>query len=70
MKPEMFGNKMHNLLGHYSGPWAVRTKAKEIGIKIPPGKEPEVIKRLRTEIRFRKRQLDNDEFAKIVAAVS
>jgi 2-isopropylmalate synthase len=70
MKPEMFGNKMHNLLGHYSGPWAVRTKAKEIGIKIPPGKEPDVIKRLRTEIRFRKRQITNDEFAKIVAAVS
>ena len=70
MKPEMFGNKQHNLLGHYSGQWAVRAKAKEIGIKIPSGREPEVIKRLRSEIRFRKRQLDNDEFANIVAAVS
>jgi isopropylmalate/homocitrate/citramalate synthase len=70
MKPEMFGNKQHNLLGHYSGPWAVRTKAKEIGITIPPGKEQDVIKKLRTEIRFRKRQIENDEFAEIVASVS
>ena len=70
MKPEIFGNRMHNLLGHYSGPWAVRAKAREVGITIPPGKESEVISRLRTEIRFRKRQITNDEFVKIVEAVS
>jgi isopropylmalate/homocitrate/citramalate synthase len=70
MKPEIFGNRMHNLLGHYSGPWAVRAKAREVGVTIPPGKEPEVISRLRTEIRFRKRQITNDEFVKIVEAVS
>ena len=70
MKPEMFGNKMHNLLGHYSGPWAVRAKAREIGVKIPQGKEPDVIKKLRSEIRFRKRQLTNDEFANIVESVT
>ncbi len=70
MKPEMFGNSKHNLLGHYSGPWAVRTKARELGLSIPEGKEQEVINKLRTEIRFRKRQIEDDEFKKIVNSVS
>ncbi len=70
MKPEMFGNAKHNLLGHYSGPWAVRTKARELGLTIPEGKEPEVVERLRAEIRWRKRQISNGEFQKIVEMVS
>ncbi len=69
MKPQMFGNRMHNLLGHYSGPWAVRAKAKELGVTIPKGKEPAVVEKLRSEIRWRKRQLTDDEFRKIVADV-
>ena len=70
MKPEMFGNSSHNLLGHYSGPWAMRAKAKELGITIPEGKEPDVVAKVRSEIRWRKRQLTNEEFKKIVADVS
>jgi 2-isopropylmalate synthase len=70
MKPEMFGNTQHNLLGHYSGPWAVRAKAKELGITIPKGKEPDVIAKVRSEIRWRKRQLSDEEFKKIVTDVS
>lgn len=66
MKPEMFGNAKHNLLGHYSGPWAVRAKARELGLTIPEGKEPEVVERLRAEIRWRKRQITDGEFQKIV----
>ena len=69
MKPHMFGNAQHNLLGHYSGPWAVRTKAKELGLKIAPGKEPAVVQKVRSEIRWRKRQLTNDEFRAIVQEV-
>jgi isopropylmalate/homocitrate/citramalate synthase len=69
MKPEMFGNTQHNLLGHYSGPWAVRTKAKELGLKIASGKEPAVVQQVRSEIRWRKRQLTNEEFRKIVETV-
>ena len=37
MKPGMFGNGMHNLLGHYSGEWAIRTKARELGTRPPAG---------------------------------
>ena len=70
MKPEMFGNAKHNLLGHYSGPWAVRTKARELGLEIPEGKEPEVVERLRAEIRWRKRQITDGEFRKIVEMAS
>ena len=66
MKPRMFGNAQHNLLGHYSGPWAVRTKAKELGLKIAPGKEPAVVQKVRSEIRWRKRQLTDGEFRRIV----
>jgi isopropylmalate/homocitrate/citramalate synthase len=70
MKPEMFGNRMHNLLGHYSGPWAVRAKARELGLTIPQAKEGAVVDRVRSEIRWRKRQLSNEEFGDIVAAVA
>jgi len=70
MKPEIFGNSSHNLLGHYSGPWAMRAKAKELGITIPKGKEPDVVAKVRSEIRWRKRQLSDEEFKKIVADLS
>ena len=70
MKPEMFGNTMHNLLGHYSGPWAVRAKARELDLTIPAGREAAVLDKLRSEIRWRKRQLSDNEFAAIVAAVT
>lgn len=70
MKPEIFGNSRQTLLGHYSGPWAMRAKAKELGIAIPKGKEPDVIAKVRSEIRWRKRQLSDAEFRKIVASVS
>ena len=70
MRPEMFGNSSQNLLGHYSGPWAMRAKAKELGITIPEGKEPDVVAKVRSEIRWRKRQLTNEEFKRIVADVS
>jgi isopropylmalate/homocitrate/citramalate synthase len=67
---QMFGNTSRNLLGHYSGPWAMRAKAKELGITIPKGKEPDVVAKVRSEIRWRKRQLSDEEFKKIVADVS
>ena len=69
MKPEMFGNTQHNLLGHYSGPWAVRAKAKELGLTIPEGREPDVMEKLRGQIQSVRRQLTDAEFADIVAAV-
>jgi len=70
MKPEIFGNTQHNLLGHYSGPWAVRTKAAELGLTIPNGHEPNVIARLREKIQNVRRQISDDEFREIVAAAS
>ena len=69
MKPGIFGNGMHNLLGHYSGNWAIRTKARELGLDLPQEKEKDVVERVRTEIRWRKRQLENEEFEAIVQEV-
>lgn len=66
MKPELFGNSQKTHLGHYSGAWAMRAKAKELGISIPQGKEPDVVEKVRSEIRWRKRQLTDAEFRKIV----
>ena len=66
MKPELFGNSQHNLLGHYSGPWAVRAKAKELGFVIPDGKEEVVIEKLRSKIRDIRRQLNDQEFIDIL----
>ena len=48
----------------------MRAKAKELGISIPKGKEPDVVAKVRSEIRWRKRQLSDAEFRKIVANVS
>ena len=66
MKPELFGNSQKTHLGHYSGAWAMRAKAKELGISIPQGKELDVVEKVRSEIRWRKRQLTDAEFRKIV----
>lgn len=69
MKPELFGNTQHNLLGHYSGPWAVRAKARELGLSIPDGEEQQVVEKLRGKIQSVRRQLSDAEFTDIVAAV-
>lgn len=68
MKPHMFGNETHNLLGHYSGPWAVRTKAKELGLTIPAGKEKDVLSALRAKLKDLRREVTNDEFRAMVTA--
>ena len=65
-KPELFGNSQHNLLGHYSGPWAVRAKAKELGLVIPDGKEENVIEKLRSKIKDVRRQINDQEFINIL----
>ncbi|MBM3559340.1 MAG: hypothetical protein FJX53_05580 [Alphaproteobacteria bacterium] len=70
MKPEVFGNTQHNLLGHYSGPWAVRAKAQELGVRIPDGREIEVVGGVRRKIQAVRRQLTDAEFREIVAAAA
>ena len=60
---------MHNLLGHYSGNWAIRTKARELGLDLPQEKRKRRGRGVRTEIRWRKRQLENEEFEAIVREV-
>ncbi len=69
MKPGIFGNRMHNLLGHYSGNWAIRAKARELDLDLPGEKEEAVLRQVRTDIRWRKRQLKDEEFEAIVRAV-
>ena len=69
-KPEIFGHTTRTMLGQYSGPWSIRSMAKELGITIPEGKVQEVLRRVRSEIRLRKRRLRDAEFRKIVEEVS
>jgi len=68
--PSIFGNQMKTMLGHYSGPWAIRTMAGELGVSIPDDKVETVLARVRSEIRWRKRKLQPEEFLKIVEEVS
>ncbi len=68
--PAIFGNHMKTMLGHYSGPWAIRSMAKELGVTIPDGKVQAVLERVRSEIRWRKRRLEPEEFRRIVEEVS
>ena len=68
MKPHLFGNETHNLLGHYSGQWAVRTKAKELGLTIPAGKEKDVLAALRAKLKEIRRDPTDDEFRAMVKA--
>lgn len=69
-KPEIFGNATRTMLGQYSGPWSIRSMAKDLGVVIPEGKVQEVLRRVRSEIRIRKRRLRDAEFCKIVEEVS
>ena len=69
MKPEVFGNQIRNLLGHYSGPWAVRAKAKELGLTIPAGREKDVLAALRAKLKDIRREVTSDEFRAMVKAV-
>ncbi len=69
-KAEIFGNRTRTMLGQYSGPWAIRSMAKELGISIPDGKVEAVLERVRAEIRLRKRKLRDEEFCRIVKELS
>ena len=64
--PSIFGNRKRNMLGQYSGPWAIRTVARELGVSLPDDKVKAVLDRVRAEIRMRKRRLQPEEFLKIV----
>lgn len=68
--PAIFGNRMKTMLGHYSGPWAIRSMARELGLTIPHDRVPKVLERVRSDIRWRKRKLQPEEFRRIVAEVS
>ena len=66
MRPEVFGNTQHNLLGHYSGPWAIRAKANELDLVIKEGEEDKILQKIREKIQTVRRQLSDDEFKEIV----
>ena len=66
MRPEVFGNTQHNLLGHYSGPWAIRAKANELDLVIKEGEEDIILQKIRQKMQTVRRQLSDDEFKEIV----
>ena len=65
-KPEIFGNRKRVMLGQYSGPYALRAKAKELGIALDEDRIPELLGRVRAHIRQRKRPMRDEEFAALV----
>jgi len=65
-KPAIFGNHTRTMLGKCSGPWAIRSIAKELGITISDEKVQAVLERIRWEFRMRKRRLQDEEFLRIV----
>lgn len=67
--PSIFGNQMKTLLGHCSGPWAIRSMARELGVNIADDKVDAVLAQVRSEIRLRKRKLQSEEFLKIAKEV-
>ena len=69
MKPGIFGNGMHNLLGHYSGNWAIRTKARDWVSSSHRRKKKTWSSGFARRFRWRKRQLENEEFEAIVREV-
>ena len=54
------------MLGHYSGPWAIRAKASELGLAIAEDRVADVLAGVRALIRERKRPIRDGEFAAIV----
>lgn len=68
--PSIFGNQMKTMLSRCSGPWAIRAMAKELGISIADDKVEAVVARVRSEIWWRKRKIQPEEFLKIVKEVS
>lgn len=65
-KPEIFGNHKRVILGHYSGPYAIRAKGKELGIEVLEEHVTTVLERVRAHMRLRKRRIHDDEFVSIV----
>lgn len=65
--PRIFGNRERTMLGQYSGPWAIRSMAKELGVTIADERVAAVLARVRLEIRRRKRRLQPEEFLRIVS---
>lgn len=67
--PETVGNRARIMWCMYSGPYAIRRKAKELGITIPDAKVGKVLDRIREEIFWRKRTVTDREFRDIAASV-
>ena len=65
-KPEIFGNSKRVMLGHYSGPYALRAKGRELGVEIPEECLPELLSQVRSHIRERKRRIHDEEFIAMV----
>ncbi len=65
-KPEIFGNHKRVLLGHYSGPYALRAKAQEQGVKIPEERISELLAMVRSHTRERKRRIHDEEFIAMI----
>jgi isopropylmalate/homocitrate/citramalate synthase len=68
-KPWIFGNHKRVMLGHYSGPYAIRAKCKALGVEVAEDRLLAVQASLRAHIRERKRAIRDDEFLAIVERV-
>jgi len=67
--PETVGNKSRILWCLYSGPFAVRRKAKALGIRLTDKQTEEMLAKIREQVRWRKRTVTDEEFAGIARAL-
>ncbi len=68
--PETVGNKSHIMWCHYSGPFAVRRKAKELGLSLSEKQAGEMLELIREHIRWRKRTVTAQEFQELAQTLS
>jgi isopropylmalate/homocitrate/citramalate synthase len=62
LRPEVVGNKENVLIGEWSGPYGLMTKAKQLGLNLPFKKTYDVLAKARDWMRWHKRPFTDDEF--------
>jgi 2-isopropylmalate synthase len=70
ISPEVVGNKRRILLGKYSGPIAIETKAKELGLVVPADEIPEIVQIVEKISVDKRSPLTDEEFIDIITRIT
>jgi isopropylmalate/homocitrate/citramalate synthase len=67
INPELVGRKIEVVLGNVSGPFAIKAKALELGLKLEEDHIAEIVKLVREKAEENRRALTNQEFVDIAS---